>query len=135
AFGVTALFLAKVREVVGRFRFAVVPVAVMFVVAHLVVAPLLLPLREVQIGALFKRPIERGAATLPLDDLSDKKTYVIVNAPNALVPIFSVTKRVVETGAKAPERARLLGVTVVGSLEIERVDDRTLALAFSEGFP
>jgi hypothetical protein len=135
AFGLTALFLAKVRDVVGRFRIAVVPVAVTFVVAHLVVAPLLLPLREVQIGALFKRPIERGAATFPLDDLSDRKTYVIVNAPNALVPVFSVIKRVVETGAKAPERARLLGVTVVGSLEIERVDDRTLALAFSEGFP
>src|SRR5207249_4987642 len=46
-----------------------------------------------------------------------------------------VTKRVVDTGDKAPAKARLLGVTVTGALGVERIDGRTLALEFAEGFP
>jgi hypothetical protein len=135
AFGLVASFLARVRASVGPIRWVAVPVAVLFVFVHLVVAPLLLPLREVQAKVMFKRPVERAAASLPLHDGSDQETFVIVNAPNALIPVFAVTQRVVETGAKGPASVRVLGVTLAGTFDVERVDPRTLALVFSEGFP
>jgi hypothetical protein len=136
AFGLVALFIAGVYELHGSLRRVAVPLAGFFVVVHVVLAPLLLPLREAQLGAFFRRPIQRGAATLlTLDDRSDATTYVIVNAPNALVPMFTAAEHVVETGGKGPTKSRLLGVTVSGTLGVERVDERTLALEFSDGFP
>jgi hypothetical protein len=135
AFGLVAVFVERAGELVGPLRRLAAPLSAFFVVVHAALAPSFLPLREAQIGAFFKRPIQRASASLELDDASSSSTYVIVNAPNALVPLFTVAERVVETGAKAPAKARLLGVTVVGTLGIERVDGRTLALEFSEGFP
>jgi hypothetical protein len=135
AFGLVAIFVARIGEVVGPLRRLAVPLSVFLVVVHAAVAPLLLPLREMQIAALFKRPIERAAASLQIDEHTAKTTQVILNAPHALVPLFTMAERVVETGAKMPERARLLGVAVVGTLAVERVDERTLTLEFSEGFP
>jgi hypothetical protein len=135
AFGLVAIFVERVRNVTGRLRLVAVPLSVFFVIMHAVLAPMLLPLREMQIAADFKRPIQRAASSLALDQNSDTKTHVILNAPHALVPLFTVAERVVETGAKAPAKARLLGVTVAGTLGVERVDERTLALEFSEGFP
>jgi hypothetical protein len=135
AFGLVALFLARVRELSGPLRWAARPLAAVFVFFHLVAAPLFLPVREVGAKPMFKRPLDRAAASLPIHDGSDLETFVIVNAPNALIPMFAGTQRVVETGAKGPAHVRLLGVTLAGTLGIERVDERTLALSFSEGFP
>jgi hypothetical protein len=135
AFGLVAIFVARVRTVTGSLRLVAVPLSIFMVAAHAVLAPLLLPLREMQLAAFFKRPLQRAAASLTLDERPDARTHVILNAPNALTPLFTVAERVVETGAKAPAKARLLGVAVSGTFGIERVDERTLALEFGDGFP
>jgi hypothetical protein len=135
AFGLVAIFVARVGEVVGPLRRVAVPLSVSLVIVHAVLAPILLPLREMQIAALFKRPVQRAAASLQIDERTATTTQVILNAPHALFPLFTVAERVVESSIKMPQKAHLLGVAVVGTLGVERVDERTLALEFSEGFP
>jgi hypothetical protein len=100
AFGLVALFLAEASAVAGRLRFVTRPLAGAFVVLHLVLGPLL-PVRgagRVAVQAPHRRGAEAPTAR------GGRRHHVILNAPNALFRA-SVTKRVVDTGAKGRQRS------------------------------
>jgi hypothetical protein len=100
-----------------------------------VAAPLLMPVRIVELPPIFKRLVARAAATLWHDDRTADTIDVIVNAPDAVTPLHASATRILESGEAVQRRLLLLSVAVVGKIAVERVDQRTLAIDFSDGFP
>lgn len=135
AFGIVAMFLAAVGEVTRPLRWAAMPLAGFLALVHLVAAPLLMPIRIVELPPIFKRLVTRAAATLWHDGRSADTIDVIVNAPDAVTLLHASATRILESGEAVQRRLLLLSVAVVGRIAVERVDGRTIAIDFSDGFP
>lgn len=100
---------------------------------HIVLASVLLPLRISFLAKTLGNTVPRAAATLPPSELFPSRTLVMVNAPDPLVAVYSVSYRFLEA-QKMGDAIRLLSIVQRGELEITRTDEHTLILAPSEGF-
>ncbi len=133
-FGLIATFLSRAYsvETPGPRRSARFVAGAMIAV-HVVVAPLLLPIRARAVGMMLHEYVESGARTLPA---SVGTTLVVVNAPDPLVSSLAGALRYHEQSARGPIAAHLrqLSVVVEGEAVAERVDDHTLSLAAASGF-
>jgi len=102
-----------------------------FVVSHLILSPLLLPLRTLELG-LYDRAYVQAARSLDrIDDCGDR-TLVIVNGPDFFFTWWAPVFRFAD-GRSVPPRLRALG-DAEGPVEVTRVDDRTLRLRAERGF-
>ena len=104
----------------------------LLLVAHLLVAPLLLPLRALTM-TLSSRFVDRVDASIPRSGDVAAKTLVIVNAPLDFLLLWYVpAKRAVEHVPR-PRAVRLL-VGGTAELEVTRLDATALRLRPARGF-
>jgi hypothetical protein len=134
AFGLIATFLSRAFAVERPGpRFSARAVAGLMVLIHVVIAPLLLPIRARTVGQLLHEYIENGARTLP------EKTgsmFVIVNAPDPLVAGIAGSVHYYAEPAPVTSlpRLRQLSIVAEGEETVERIDDHTLSLTATQGF-
>jgi len=132
--GLVASMLSASREHLGRpARFYVGAVGALFVLLHLVIAPLLLPLRTWSTGAMLHGYTERAIASLPRGDAVKGRTLVVVSAPDSIIANIGVADQI-NNDLPMPERFRVLATVGRGTLKVGRVDERTLSVTLSEGF-
>lgn len=133
AFGLIATFLSRAYAVEKPGpRFSARTVAGVMILVHVVLAPLLLPLRVWAVGTMLHEYVVAGERTLPI---VVGATLVVVNAPDPLVPGMAGAKRYYEeiNGKPLTLRLRQLTVVATGDEIVERIDDHTLSLSASEG--
>jgi hypothetical protein len=110
---------------VATLRAPIVALAGIWVALHVVVAPLLLPVRA--IAPLFADArLDAIETTLPTDAALADQQLVIVNAPNLEAGPGLLARRAA-VGAVLPQSARILSVAA-GAVEVERADDDRLIL-------
>ncbi|HQH67288.1 MAG TPA: hypothetical protein PK166_02770 [Candidatus Hydrogenedentes bacterium] len=140
AFGLLAQYLharSERREMWARAAFAraMAPlVTFVLVVVHIVLAPLLMPMRILAFATLGDA-IEEAMATAPVPEDIEERTLVIANAPNRhLTGDFLVVRQVL--GQPVPVRIRTLSANCLWPEphEITRVDDRTVCVRPRNGF-
>lgn len=135
AFGLIATFLSRAFAVERPGpRFSARAVAGLMVLIHVILAPLLLPVRARTVGHLLHAYIENAARTLPE---STAKTYVVVNAPDPLTAGIAGSvhyyRAVPKPLLSSLPHLRLLAVVAEGDEIIERIDDHTLSLIATKG--
>lgn len=94
-----------------------------WLVLHLIVAPLLLPVRVRSVALLLGRAQDRAGATFPD---AGGETLVVANAPDWFVIAYGAMD-VYLHGRARPELIRLLGVTLA-PVAIERTDAHTIVV-------
>lgn len=99
-------------------------VAALWIVIHLIIAPLLLPLNSYSPALADLEPAIRG--------LPSGQTLVIVTAPNSFYPAFIPYLRD-QAGQTVPARLRLLA-TGLYPVEVRRLDQRTLRVRPTGGY-
>jgi hypothetical protein len=100
-------------------------------VLHLVVAPLLLPIRVLTVG-LLARMGEQLEASIPTDPAIRGKTLVILSSAADLTTLPPWMQRQVR-GAPLPRRMRLLA-TCFAQVRVSRLDATTLRVRPEKGF-
>ena len=103
----------------------------LLVLLHLVVAPLLLPVRVLTVG-LAARMGERLEASIPTDPSIRGKTLVILSSAAELTTFPPWMERQVR-GVPLPRRMRLLA-TCLAPLRVSRLDATTLRVRPEKGF-
>lgn len=98
-----------------------------WIFAHLVLAPLLLPVGSIVPG-LLERQGEAGAVGLAQLPDQTGKLLVVVNMPNA----FAGVPIIFGSGRSAPQRTRILA-TAGHAVQVRRADERTLELTLDQG--
>ncbi|MDC3961398.1 hypothetical protein KEG38_46690 [Polyangium jinanense] len=132
--GLVASMLTASREHLGRAaRVYASAVAAVLVIFHLVLAPLLLPLRAWSTGSMLHGFTERAIASMPKMDGAEERTLVVVSAPDSVV-VNTVMAAWINENAPLPSELRVLSTSVGGTLKVGRVDDRTLSVTLSDGF-
>jgi hypothetical protein len=102
-----------------------------FALTHLVLAPVMLPLRSYA-PALFGRSYERAALSIDRAGEVRGRTLVFVNGPDFFFTSWIPLLRH-ELGRPPPDRVRTLGATM-SRVEVWRAGDRALGLRAAEGF-
>ena len=97
------------------------------IATHVVIAPLLLPVRSLSFRVLFGGIQARAAATLP-----DDGDVVVINAPMFTAPVMGMALRGL-AGKKMPHRTLVLSAGMA-ALSVTRIDDRTIDLHPDGGF-
>lgn len=106
-------------------------VLALLVLVHLVVAPVLLPVRVLVLG-LASDALDRVDASIPRDSDVAGKTLVIVNAPvDGAVAYVPIQRAVL--GVPRPRALRLLS-TGVAEVQVSRLDATTLRVRPAGGF-
>lgn len=132
--GLVASMLAASRAHLARpARVYVGAVAALLVLLHVVLAPLLLPLRAWSTGSMLHGYTERAIASMPRGDVVSGKTLVVVNAPDSVI-VNTVLASWINENAPLPSLLRVLSTVVRGTLEVERKDERTLSVTLSAGY-
>ncbi|MDC3986999.1 hypothetical protein [Polyangium jinanense] len=132
--GLVASMLTASREHLGRAaRVYAGAVAAVLVLFHLVLAPLLLPLRAWSTGSMLHGFTERAIASMPRMDGAEGRTLVVVSAPDSVL-VNTVMAAWINENAPLPSELRVLSTSVGGTLKVGRVDDRTLSVTLSDGF-
>ncbi|MRG97549.1 hypothetical protein [Polyangium spumosum] len=132
--GLVASMLAASRAHLGRLaRVYVGGVAAFLVLLHVVLAPLLLPLRAWSTGSMLHGYTERAIASMPRGDVVSGKTLVVVSAPDSVI-VNTVLASWINENAPLPSLLRVLSTVVRGTLEVERKDERTLSVTLSAGY-
>ncbi|MDI1446333.1 hypothetical protein [Polyangium sp. 6x1] len=132
--GLVASMLVASREHLGRAaRVYVGAVAAVLVLFHLVIAPLLLPLRAWSTGAMLHGFTERAITSMPRMDGAAGRTLVVVAAPDSVISNVVLASWINEN-APLPAELRVLATAVGGTLKVGRVDDRTLSVTLSDGY-
>ena len=127
AFGRSA---ARSANRVGRV--AVVSLAVLFVVIHLIVAPILLPMRAIYpLGS--KEAHDMLFVNTPMDESVMEQDVIVVNPPLALPVAFLPLIRDCQ-GLPSPRRVRVLAPGALNTLFIQRVDARTLLIRLDKSY-
>ena len=106
-------------------------VVVLLAAAHLVLAPLLLPLRVLSVG-LVSRIGERLEASIPKEEAIRGKTLVILSSAAELTAFPPWMQRQVR-GVPRPRHMRVLA-TCFGNLRVSRPDATTLRVRPDKGF-
>ena len=118
--------------VLPRVRRAVATsVVVMLVLLHLVLAPLLLPLRVVAVGFLARMG-EELEASIPTDATIRGKSLVILSSAAEMTAFPPWMQRQV-SGAPRPARMRVLA-SCFSNVHVSRLDARTLRVRPESGF-
>lgn len=132
-FGLVAQLLSASREHLKKpARTFVAFVGGLFIFLHLVVAPLLLPLRAYGTGALLSGYTERAIRSFPSEGDLAGKTVIVVSAPDSVVSNTVVAAKV-NARASLPETFRVLSTAVQGSMRVRRIDEKTLSIVMSAG--
>lgn len=132
-FGLVAQLLSASREHLARpARMLGGLVAGIFIFLHLVVAPLLLPLRGYAMGAMLHDYTDRAIASFPGDAELKGKSVVVVYAPDSVISNTVIASRMNEK-RDLPETFRVLMPAVEGSITVRRADDHTLSMIMSAG--
>ena len=105
--------------------------AVVLVGLHLILAPLVLPVRALSVRFL-NAFAARATEAIPKDEAVRGKTLVVVRAPADGSVGYTLTERAV-LGVPRPERIRLLA-SGLGSVQVTRMDERTLKVRPAFGF-
>ena len=114
------------------WRRAAVVVAGVFVLVHLIIAPLALPIRaSYPLGS--KRVYEQLFVRTPLDRSVERQDVVIVNPPVALTAGFLPLLRELD-GTPAPRRVRILAPAGRSRVVAHRPDARTLVVRPDKGY-
>jgi hypothetical protein len=129
--GAMALVAALISRGTGRAPSGRA-LAVVLVVIHAVLAPLLLPVRSLSFRLLFGGMQERAAATLPSDEAVTRQRLVVVNAPSFTAPVMGIALRGL-SGGRVPRRSLVLSAGI-GRVAVTRVDERTVELRPEGGF-
>jgi hypothetical protein len=103
----------------------------LLVLAHLVLAPVLLPVRVLAVG-LLSRMGERLEASIPADGTIRGKTLVILSSAAEMTTFPPWMQRQV-SGAPRPRRMRVLA-TCFASVHVSRLDATTLRVRPEKGF-
>jgi hypothetical protein len=106
-------------------------IAIGFAVVHLVIAPILLPVRA-RLPGDVSRGVARIDALVPEDGRLAGQDLVLVNAPFKYLCNFASVVRRSNEGV-SPRRWRCLGVSA-DAVRVTRVDRATLRLAPAEGY-
>jgi hypothetical protein len=133
AMGIVALFVSHLTEDKGASRprrVVAYGLAGIWFFIHLILAPLLLPLRALYPSDLdtFMAKVD---ATLPKDEALRGQTLVVVNTPDFSLSFYLLIRRAA-LREPLPGSVRFLAVTA-GEITVEREDERTLNLRFKEG--
>ncbi|HSD66861.1 MAG TPA: hypothetical protein VLF95_09180 [Vicinamibacteria bacterium] len=137
AMAAIALVLAEGREgdsfaLLPRARRLLASGAVaLLILIHLVLAPLLLPLRVLAVGYLA-RIGERLEASIPRDDAIRGKTLVILSSAAEMTTFPPWMQRQV-SGVPLPAHMRVLA-TCFAQVHVARLDERTLRVRPEKGF-
>lgn len=132
AFGLIATFLSRAFAVERPGpRFRARAVAWLMVLVHVIIAPLLLPVRGRATGRMLHDYIENGARTLPANTGA---MLVVVNAPDPLVPGIAGAAHYYADPIPLSGRLRQLAVVADGEGLAERIDDHTLSVTATRGF-
>ena len=134
AMGLVALFLERVSRgerpaLIPAFRRFVVPVAMLLVVVHLVVAPLLLPPRTLTFKAL-DMVVARCADSVSEGEAIRSQHLLVVNAPDMCARYVAVMR--VANGLPAPKYTHTLAAPY-GHLRVTRPDAFTLLVRPEKG--
>jgi hypothetical protein len=131
AFGLIATFLSRAYAVVRPGpRFSARAVAGLMVLIHVILAPLLLPLRARTVGLLLHEYIENGARSLPV---SPAPTYIVVNAPDPLIAGISAAAHYYADPKPVTQSLRQLSTVTEGEEMLERIDDHTIVMTATQG--
>jgi hypothetical protein len=106
-------------------------VAVVLLVAHLVLAPLLLPVRALSVR-FMKVAMARSFEAIPDDPAVTTKTLIVVRAPADGSVAYTLVEPVA-LGEPRPRRLRLLA-SGLAPVRVTRVDERTLTIRPAYGF-
>jgi hypothetical protein len=138
AMALTAQFLVRVgdaiREQSDAFyrRRAARGLAWLLIAAHLIIAPLAMPVR----AAWFMGPpglVDQLRPAEPMDPSIANQTLIVVNPPEALVLMESILKWSAD-GQPLPRRLRALVSSRLRPVEVHRLDARSLVLRPEAGF-
>ena len=133
AMGLVAQFIAAVRA--GEEGWVARAACWALIGVHLVLAPVLLPLRIVGFAA-YGQQANRAAATAQFDGSIVDKTVVVVDAPHIGYCGYLMIMRALES-KPVPAHIRSLGPNsgLPVPIRFTRTDERTLVAAPSIGFP
>lgn len=99
-------------------------------VVHSIVAPLLLPLRSLEIVAA-EGLMEEGGRSLPTDAAFMRQQLILVSSPQLLHGPYALARRA-SLGEPLPASVRILA-TIPGPMTLHREDDRTLLMRVPTG--
>jgi hypothetical protein len=125
-FGLVARHLGAVADGEPASR----ALGALFVAAHLVVAPLLLPVRANLLALTYGRVHAVAVPSIPSDDQLGKQTLVIANAPDFLIAASTFLR--MADGGVAAARYRTLAITT-DAISWQREDETTLVATVPEG--
>jgi len=135
--GLIAQWLAEVRGGAAWLRQGLPwrllrrAVVVLFILVHVIIAPLLLPLNS--LSAVTGKPyLQDAAATIPMDPELEKKTMVIVNAPVIFYSNYIAPVRILN-GERLSRRLYSLAPGST-TLYLERPDAQTLTIRPEGGY-
>lgn len=117
---------------VWAWRGPALVLAAFFVLVHLVLAPLLLPVRAFFQPMLIELSHAQVARDAPLDSAIAEQDLVFVNPPSALFPMYLAFDRSM-SNQPAPAHVRSLASGSV-PLAVTRIDERTLQIRPEGGF-
>jgi hypothetical protein len=103
----------------------------LLVVIHLVIAPILLPLRALTM-TLSNRFIDRVDASIPSGEDIREKTLVVLNAPLDFLLLWYVPAKRAISNVPRPRAIRLL-VSGIAAVHVYRLDNRSLRLRPADG--
>jgi hypothetical protein len=106
--------------------------ALIFILCHLVLAPLLLPLRA---GASLmpNEFVNQLQITTPLDSTTQNQDLVVVNPPTAFFVLASALQWAAED-LPMPRHFRILTSSLFGPVEVQRPDENTLVVRPQYGY-
>ena len=104
----------------------------LLIVVHLILAPILFPLRSVSSTKGFMKFIDRGAASLPSQDRSGGKTYLMVGVPDALFIAYVFLEKLMVPGP-IPKAYSALTVQGIGKYTLRCIDADTVDIVNPEG--
>jgi hypothetical protein len=106
---------------------------VAFVVIHGIIAPVTLPLQSLSIAMATRMILEKPVMSLSDGANLQDKTLVLLNPP---VPMLMTYLPFIcaKLGVAVPGKSRVLATGLTSSLDIRRVDSRTLEIELEKGF-
>ena len=135
AMGLVASFIGFVAEAANEsvprgWLFPAQVLAGVWLLIHVIVAPLALPIRVLD-PQRMDAFIERAARSLPADETLASQHLVVVNAPEIMSSIYAILRRA-SRGDVLPDYVRFLSISD-NEIRVERQDAVTLKLQWSEG--
>lgn len=137
--GATGLLAQFLAVVLGRpagppprfaWRVAAWPMAAVFLLIHVIVAPLALPLRAGH--PIGPKSAEQFIVRVPLDASVEQQDVVVVNPPSSLFAAYLLPERE-SRGLPLPRRARFLAAGLE-PMTVRRTDARTLVIRVAGGY-